>query len=520
MRVTLIVGLGIAILAGIIHWAANRDVCEENLGRIGVALRQYHDHYGSYPPAFVNDREGRRMHSWRVLLLPFLGQSRLYAQYQFDEPWDGPNNSKLIARIPSTYRCPKREPGSDGITDYLAPVGATTAWPLDHCVARPQITDSIGSTVQVIEYRSSTVRWTEPSDLETKEAARLGATGALDDPHKPRRGFRTLTCDGRVRRMPFGRSSAPVVFETLFSIRGGLPLEWSMMAAEVRDEAAALTSPSSFDDTDLLPTLNGALTPGNNAIYSPALIWAWKEARRRFPMTVESDLGRTLDSQNMPRPAGSEYSESISTRGGLPHINAQFRATIAFAVQFERYPHDLDFEHVGLVESFGVALTTAPALAARLKEQVRVCYYRSPADFAVVISGREHEVLVARTDPSTTLGATLEKIEAEEARTISRKLGDGDRLLVPVLRIFAEQLYPELVELDEARQSIRFSLNESGAVIAADVDLTLNDPGIPPPQLSLVFAGPFLVAVRPRMGHAPALVAWVANRDMLLCRQH
>ena len=36
------------------------------------------------------------MHSWRVLLLPYLDRSDLYKAYDFTEPWDGPNNRKLL----------------------------------------------------------------------------------------------------------------------------------------------------------------------------------------------------------------------------------------------------------------------------------------------------------------------------------------------------------------------------------------------------------------------------------------
>jgi hypothetical protein len=42
--------------------------------------------------------------SWRVHLLPYLGESKLYQKFKFDEPWDGPNNSKLIAEMPAVYR--------------------------------------------------------------------------------------------------------------------------------------------------------------------------------------------------------------------------------------------------------------------------------------------------------------------------------------------------------------------------------------------------------------------------------
>ena len=37
-----------------------------------VALHNYHDEHGSFPPAYVSDESGRPLYSWRVLILPYL----------------------------------------------------------------------------------------------------------------------------------------------------------------------------------------------------------------------------------------------------------------------------------------------------------------------------------------------------------------------------------------------------------------------------------------------------------------
>jgi hypothetical protein len=52
--------------------AANRSDCSSRLFSIRMALRNYHDTYGSFPPAYVPDANGKPMHSWRALILPFL----------------------------------------------------------------------------------------------------------------------------------------------------------------------------------------------------------------------------------------------------------------------------------------------------------------------------------------------------------------------------------------------------------------------------------------------------------------
>lgn len=44
--------------------------CRSTLTQISLALYQYEQHNGAFPPAYVADQNGVPMHSWRVLILP------------------------------------------------------------------------------------------------------------------------------------------------------------------------------------------------------------------------------------------------------------------------------------------------------------------------------------------------------------------------------------------------------------------------------------------------------------------
>ena len=70
-------------------------------------MHDYHGKNKHFAPAYVADENGKPMHSWRVLLLPMLEQQALYESYDFDEPWNGPNNSRLLAQTPPSYQCPQ-----------------------------------------------------------------------------------------------------------------------------------------------------------------------------------------------------------------------------------------------------------------------------------------------------------------------------------------------------------------------------------------------------------------------------
>ena len=146
---------------------SRRSQCSNNLKQIGIALHNYHDVYGSFPPAYIADESGRPMHSWRVLLLPFLEQQNLYAQYRFDEPWDGPNNRLLARHMPEIYLCPSDEDAADGTTSYVAIVGPETMWPGEKALDMADIKDGMSNTVALVESHRSGIHWMEPRDLHT-----------------------------------------------------------------------------------------------------------------------------------------------------------------------------------------------------------------------------------------------------------------------------------------------------------------------------------------------------------------
>lgn len=103
------------------------------------------------------------MHSWRVLLLPYLDQAKLYEQYDFSEPWDSPHNSRLAEQRPAIYLLHGADDDGGSITNYLAVVGANTLWP----TAEPHsdIPDGTSETIRLVENVGSGIVWTEPRDL-------------------------------------------------------------------------------------------------------------------------------------------------------------------------------------------------------------------------------------------------------------------------------------------------------------------------------------------------------------------
>ena len=147
--------------------AARRAQCTNNLKQIAIALHSYHDVYGSFPPAYLADSDGKPMHSWRVLILPFIEEQGLYTRYNFDEPWDGPNNSLLAAQIPAAYRCPSDLAGAT-TTNYAAITGPGTVFDGATSSSISSITDGTSNTLMIGESTAG-INWMEPRDLDVSQ---------------------------------------------------------------------------------------------------------------------------------------------------------------------------------------------------------------------------------------------------------------------------------------------------------------------------------------------------------------
>jgi hypothetical protein len=170
-------------------WQTSRN----HLKHIGLAVHDYHDTYHHLPPAVVTGTDGRPLYSWRVLLLPFLEHRDLYEQFRLDEPWDGPHNRPLLAKMPGVYR--GRWDGPADGTPYQAFVGPGTAFERAG-LTLGDFPDGLAHTLLVAE-ASQPVPWTKPVDLAYAPGRPVPALGGLFK--KPVRGW-----DGSIVREEAG----------------------------------------------------------------------------------------------------------------------------------------------------------------------------------------------------------------------------------------------------------------------------------------------------------------------------
>jgi prepilin-type N-terminal cleavage/methylation domain-containing protein/prepilin-type processing-associated H-X9-DG protein len=112
----------IAILIGLllpavqqVRAAAARMKCTSNLKQIGLALHNYHDSVGSFPPGYVDgntnpdstpDNDVGPGWGWASFLLPYVEQGAVYKQINFSQGV-GIGSNTAISQLPlAIYQCP------------------------------------------------------------------------------------------------------------------------------------------------------------------------------------------------------------------------------------------------------------------------------------------------------------------------------------------------------------------------------------------------------------------------------
>ncbi|MEO0529801.1 MAG: sigma-70 family RNA polymerase sigma factor [Planctomycetota bacterium] len=181
--------------------AEARTASINRLRKLGIAFLTYEDEHGHLPSSTVPIDSSVPLLSWRVAMLPYLGEQALYDRFRHNEPWDSPHNSKLVSRMPEAYRNPRsRQPQDLGKTNYLAVAGPNAFLEMRRERRLAEIVTGTSNTIAVVEVQDGrSVEWTRPVDYfrlsdsgdPRTDIGSLGQDGA----------FLALFADGSVRNI-------------------------------------------------------------------------------------------------------------------------------------------------------------------------------------------------------------------------------------------------------------------------------------------------------------------------------
>lgn len=204
---------------------------------------------------------------------------------------------------------------------------------------------------------------------------------------------------------------------------------------------------------------------------------------------------------------------------------------LPFENKFERMKGRLSFEGEPL-ECFGFSMFSHDY---KLISQVRPVDYKNKDDFIIelITKSTDDRLILAKVKPGATLQDTVKAVQKRVADADYSKVAGAEKkmLYVPVMDFDILKKYEELqgraiqssnkrldgMPINAALQSIRFRLDETGAVLKSEAEMqSLSHDEPSPESLEFVFDKPFLIMLQRTDSENPYFALWVGNTELLL----
>lgn len=314
--------------------------------------------------------------------------------------------------------------------------------------------------------------------------------------------------------------------------------------------------------TQIVPHLQQPLTDGQNVVWCATLQLAWNELMTlaNGPVTMQDQpplanllnaatFNKTdLDDASTVAVAGlisddllTQLERNLQAKFTVPPATAELRAlppgalfayaylnkTLPFAWAFTRFQEPLMFQHTP-VTAFGLKqYLPGDANDDKLAAQVQVTDYISDNDFILELltQSPNDQLLIAQVAPQATLEETLRAVLDRVQRAQPTPLQKFESVIIPVVAFERAQDFPELCghplttaaadlagkQFDLVRQQLKFTLDETGATLAAK---TVFASARPPRQF--IVKQPFLLVLKQKNASVPYFVAWLAHPEMFV----
>ncbi|WP_373650627.1 DUF1559 domain-containing protein [Schlesneria sp. DSM 10557] len=206
LKIVGVVLLVLAVLAAMLipavqaaRQAARQSQSHCRLKQLGLALHNYQGTYGVFPPAYTVDAEGKPLHSWRTLILPYLDEQKLYDSIDLAKPWNDRANEPARKTAVGVYQSPWGAEDST-MTPFLAMVTPESVLrPMQSCKLE-DVTDGASMTLMLIEVPTDQMGdWISPGDADDETLRKLASTTTSPSA----KGVGILLVDGSVRNLDY-----------------------------------------------------------------------------------------------------------------------------------------------------------------------------------------------------------------------------------------------------------------------------------------------------------------------------
>ena len=327
-------------------------------------------------------------------------------------------------------------------------------------------------------------------------------------------------------------------------------------------EAAVVAGAEELSNTLVTPHLECPIPEGTNVLWCATIQVAWNELCdlvggpvQLKPKEQDADIlnrkqitADVLDPSSFVALAGlgpktitrikKELKERFSgaARPKLLPTTIPEDVWLAYAYLFQYLPFEYAFTKMEYpfkfsqepVNSFGILqyLPDDEQNEALMARQVLVYDYRNNNDFIVELipKNREHRIILACVPPENSLAKLVTEVNARISGKRPKRLAESGTLKIPVIDFEVLKRYSQFVwrqivtsnpeingtRIEIAMQSIRFKLDEKGAVLKSEASFASSAS-----SQDLIFDKPFLVLLMKQKARLPYFALWVANAELL-----
>ncbi len=150
---------------------------QDALEALGRAFTAYFRQNKAFP-APIRAADGTPLLSWRVALLPVLGDEykKLYDQFKLDEPWNGENNVKLLEKMPPIFAAPFGDIPKTS-TPFLVFTAPNAPFGRPEPLTLKDVDDPSHTFSVVLASEANAVEWTRPEEFVFNPAKPSDAFG-------------------------------------------------------------------------------------------------------------------------------------------------------------------------------------------------------------------------------------------------------------------------------------------------------------------------------------------------------
>ncbi|WP_435020938.1 DUF1559 domain-containing protein [Tundrisphaera sp. TA3] len=194
--------------------AARRMQCASNMHNIGLGLFGYEQSHHALPIGRTEDADGRPLHDWRTLILPYMDHEALYNSLNLSKSWDDPANAEAMATEIGVFHCPEL-PNPKNMTTYLGIATPDGCFPPGRPLKSEEFTDGRSTTLMVIEGGAEhAAPWMAPVDADERLILGLGPSTKSNH----RGGMNALFADGADRFL--SDQIAPEIRRIMITVSG------------------------------------------------------------------------------------------------------------------------------------------------------------------------------------------------------------------------------------------------------------------------------------------------------------